>query len=170
MAVEFCIDWRKTHNSREIHILSDCQSTISSVTSSDLHRSHQDVINDITCIRRGVQVLESQSTTVKLHWIVGHVDSYGNELGDKAAKESAKEASILPKSLTELYTDVCGYIKEAIRPKWQQVWNRSSSGRSLFQHIPIVRKGKYKSTLSKDHEARLIRAKTGHNKLKALLV
>ncbi len=30
-------------------------------------------------------------------------------------------------------------------------------------------KAKYKSTLSKDHEARLIRAKTGHNKLKAHL-
>ncbi len=30
-------------------------------------------------------------------------------------------------------------------------------------------KRKYKSTLSKDHEARLIRAKTGHNKLKAHL-
>ncbi len=72
-AVEFCIDWHKTHNFREVHILSDCQSAISSVTSSDLHISHQDhIIDDI---RRGVQVLESQSTTVKLHWIAGHVDS-----------------------------------------------------------------------------------------------
>ncbi len=113
LAVEFCIDWLKTHNSREVHILSDCQSTISSVTSSDLHRSHQDVIDDI---RREVQDLESQSTTVKLHWIAGHVDLNGNELADKAAKEVAIEAFTLPKSLTESYTDVCGYIKEAICP------------------------------------------------------
>ncbi len=160
-SVEFCIDWRKTHNSREVYILSDCQSAISSVTSSNLHRSHQDVIDDI---KRGVQDLESQSTTVKLHWIAGHVDSNGNKLVDKAASEAAIEDSTLPKSLT-----VCGYLKEAIRPKWQRAWNRSSSGHSLFQHIPIVPKGKYRSTLTKDHEARLIRAKTGHNKLKAHL-
>ncbi len=60
---------------------------------------------------------------------------------DKAAKEAVIEASTLPKSLTELYTDVCGYIKEAICPKWQRAWNRSSSGRSLFQHIPTLPKG-----------------------------
>ncbi len=166
LTISFCIDWRKTHNSREVHILSDCQSAISSVTSSDLHRSHQDDIDDI---RRGVQDLDSQSTTVILHWIAGNVDSNGNELTDKAAKEAAIEASTLPKSLTESYTDVCGYIKEEICPKWQQTWNRSSSGGSLFQYIPTVIKGKYKSSLSKDHEARLIRAKTGHNKLKAHL-
>ncbi len=100
LAVEFCIDWRKTHNSREVHILSDCQSAISSVTSSNLHRSHQDVIDDI---RRGVQNLESQSTTVKLHWIAGHVDSNGNELADKAAKEAAIEAYTLPKCLTVIH-------------------------------------------------------------------
>ncbi len=47
--------------------------------------------------------------------------------------------------------------------------DRSSSGRSLYQHIPLVPKGKYKSTLCKDHEARLIWAKIGHNKLKAHL-
>ncbi len=52
LAVEFCIDWNKTHNCREVHILSDCQLVISCVTSSDLHRSHQDIIDDI---RRGVQ-------------------------------------------------------------------------------------------------------------------
>ncbi len=38
-----------------------------------------------------------------------------------------------------------------------------------FQHIPKVPKGKYKSILFKDHEARPIRAKTGHNKLNAHL-
>ncbi len=97
------------------------------------------------------------------------VDSNGNELADKAAKEAAIEASTLPKRLTESHTDVCGYIKEAICSKWQRAWNKSSSGHSQFQHIPTVPKGKYKSTLSKDHEARLIRAKTGHNKLKAHL-
>ncbi len=66
-----------------------------------------------------MQDLESQSTTVKLLWIAVHVDSNGNELADTAAKEAAIEASCLPKSLTESYTDVCGYIKEAICPKWQ---------------------------------------------------
>ncbi len=59
---------------------------------------------------------------------------------------------------------------EAICPKWQRAWNRSSSGRSLYQHIPIVPNGKYKSTLSKDHEARLIRAKTRHNKFKCIFI
>ncbi len=98
LAVEFCIDWRKTYNYMEVHILSDCQSAISSVTSSDLHRSYLDVIDDI---RRGEQNLKSQSTTVILHWIAGHVDSNGNELADKTAKEAAIEASTLPKSLTE---------------------------------------------------------------------
>ncbi len=90
------------------------------------------------------------------------MNSNGNKLADKAATEAA---STLPKHLTKLYTDVCGYIKQAIRPKWQRAWNRSRSGRSLFQHILKVLRGKYKSTLSKDHEARLIKAKTGYNKL-----
>ncbi len=90
VAVEFCTDycyWRKTHNSREVHIHSDCQSAILSVTFSDFHRSHQDVIDDI---RRGVQVLEPRSTTVKLHWIAGHVDSNGNELADKELRRLRK--------------------------------------------------------------------------------
>ncbi len=41
--------------------------------------------------------MESQSTTVKLHWIAGHIDSNGNELADNAAKEAAIEAFTLPK-------------------------------------------------------------------------
>ncbi len=45
--------------------------------------------------------MESQSTTVKIHWIAGNVDSNGNELADKAAKEAALEDSTLPKRLTE---------------------------------------------------------------------
>ncbi len=47
-----------------------------------------------------------------------HVNSNGNDLADKAAKEAAIEASTLLKRLTESYTDVCGYIKQTIRPKW----------------------------------------------------
>ncbi len=67
LAIEFCTDWRKP---REVHIISDCQSAISSVTSADLHRSHQDVIDDI---RSSAQALSSQSTIVNPNWIAGHV-------------------------------------------------------------------------------------------------
>ncbi len=48
------------------------------------------------------------------------MNSNGNELANKAAKETVIEASTLTTSLTESYTDVYGYIKQDIRPKWQR--------------------------------------------------
>ncbi len=76
----------------QAHILLDCESAITRISSIELHTSHQLVIDDI---RQGVHNLKSRGTKIHLHWIAGHVNYKGNELAEQAAKEAAQEAVTL---------------------------------------------------------------------------
>ncbi len=86
--------------------------------------------------------MESQSTTVKVHWIAGHVDSNGNELADKAAMEAAIDASTLPKSLT------------------------NNTRCHLYDLQPMVSMKAYRSLYRRKAESKVNRLKMGHSLLK----
>ncbi len=109
----FCTNWRKTYNSQEVHILSDYQSAITSITSADLQRSHQDVIDEL---RSEVHVLKSQSTNVNLNWIAGHIYTYTQVTTSWLIKPRRKlqQRQHHYQKVKLNHTDFCGHIKEQL--------------------------------------------------------
>ena len=73
---------------KKIHILSDCQSAITSVVNNKASKCHQDVINDTNKMAKD---FSDKNIEVVLSWIGGHSDILGNHLADTAAKNGANK-------------------------------------------------------------------------------
>ena len=74
---------------------------------------------------------------LKLIWVPGHANIHDNENADKAAKAGAR---ILSNNSKELISDqvLFGWVKEKVKKRWQEMWQRSESGvwtKSLINHV-----------------------------------
>ena len=163
LATEFIKSHTFNQHHTQVHILSDCQSAITSISSRDTHKSHQNCIDDI---HRNVQVLRSRDITVNLHWVAGHVDLAGNEIADQAAKQAANEASTSQLPFTTSKSTITGIITRAARNKWQRGWTNGTAGRELHDIHPKVPTRKYYQPGNRKDEVKLIRIRSGHASLK----
>lgn len=74
-----------------------------------------------------------------MSWTPRHSDIKGNELADELVKEAAKEAMDMEEDIVVVtLEDVKSAAKASGRIKWQERWNMSEGGRSLFQYRPVV--------------------------------
>ncbi len=95
---------------KEAHILSDCQSALTSCSSHDTHKSHQSCIDEI---QTNVKHLRNKGVVVNMHWVAGHVNLTGNELADTAAKSAAKDAEEGELPYITSASTICGIINIA---------------------------------------------------------
>ena len=70
----------------------------------------------------------------------GHSDIKGNECADRLAKEAAEEAKE-KKDLPPVITmgDIKTAARESGKKKWQDMWEKSETGRHLFNYRPQVK-------------------------------
>ena len=163
LAIEFCISRLDLHNFRAVHIFSDCQSAMLSVSSSEIHVSHQALIDSI---RTSITNLAKQGIHTNIYWIAGHVSLEPNELADKSAKEAASLAKnqackgLLSSSIAK------AEIKNAINIEWQRQWDRGVSGRNVHELLPLIPKKRLVSTQSRKRGAKVLRLISDHSRLK----
>ncbi len=72
-------------------------------------------------------------------WTPGHANIKGNDIADQLAKEAAQEAASLPtESVLVTQQDIILAARELIRHRWQKRWDTSNTGRTLYDHKPLI--------------------------------
>ena len=68
-----------------------------------------------------MKILNSTNKNICLEWIPGHTNIRGNDLADKAAKESLH--NIMQVKLPLVYGDYKNHVKKFINEQWQLQWS-----------------------------------------------
>ena len=121
---------------KKIHILSDCQSAITSVVNNKASKCHQDVINDTNKMAKD---FSDKNIEVVLSWIGGHSDILGNHLADTAAKNGANKPENKQTKITLKIAK--NIIKSLAIEHWQKKWRYSTTGSHLKNIQQIVSVG-----------------------------
>ena len=136
LAVRFLLDSRAYNHCKSTYILSDCQAAIASVCSTEIHKSHQTLIDEI---RRAIHCIISNGLQITFKWIAGHANLVGNELADAAAKQAAEEAQIAESDTTKVSPLMLkNAFKRQAMTRWQSMWTIDTTARSLHEWIPKV--------------------------------
>ena len=100
---------------------------------------------------------------IVFEWIPSHIGIYGNELADKAAKESTKNRFIrrLPLNIDEYNSIVKKRIFQQWQTKWNNTWKNSNNPCNLYKAKPTL--GDWKSSYRENRreEVVLSRLRTG---------
>ena len=134
LATDQIVQLLKTRKFKCAYILSDCQAAIQSVTSIDIHNSHQKLIDEI---HRDCDTIAESKVTLQLIWIPGHVNLDGNEKADINAKEAARVAATT--EMSNQHVAISSVKKQAKLNtiiKWQRAWDIGTKARSLYHNIP----------------------------------
>ena len=93
--------------------------------------SHKTTVQEVI---REKKKLEEKEVTVEVSWSPGHADIKGNDYADKLAKEAAQEAKDSEQlSAVISLGDVKSAAKESGKKKWQDMWDKSDTGRDLYR-------------------------------------
>ena len=115
----------------KVHIFSDSQSAVGQLTLGWEANSHKTTVGEVI---REKKKLEEKEVTVEVSWSPGHADIKGNDYADKLAKEAAQEAKDSEQlSAVILLGDVKSAAKESGKKKWQDMWDKSDTGRDLYR-------------------------------------
>ena len=120
----------------KLHIFSDSQCAIGHLVLGWEPKSHKATIQEV---KEDIKNLEQAGVKVEISWTPGHSDIKGNELADRLAKEAAEEAKEM-KDLPPVITmgDIKTAARESGKKKWQDMWEKSETGRHLFNYRPQV--------------------------------
>jgi ribonuclease HI len=100
--------------------------------------------------------LKSRGYTVLFCWVPSHVGIHGNEVADKAAKNSVDLLSVaLP------YSDVKKYVEKLAHQKWQHHWETLTLNK-LHAVKPVIQSWPYSPIRKKD--VILTRLRIGHTR------
>ena len=115
----------------KVHIFSDSQSAVGQLTLGWEANSHKTTAQEVI---REKKKLEEKEVTVEVSWSPGHADIKGNDYADKLAKEAAQEAKDSEQlSAVISLGDVKSAAKESGKKKWQDMWDKSDTGRDLYR-------------------------------------
>ena len=115
----------------KVHIFSDSQSAVGQLTLGWEAKSHTTTVQEVI---REKQKLEEKKVTVDVSWSPGHADIKGSEYTDKLAKEAvqeAKDSEQLPAVIS--LGDKQLQLRNQERKKWQDMWDKSDTGRNLYR-------------------------------------
>lgn len=163
LAVDFCKSRSAHHNFNTLHLFSDCQAAMLSLSSGKIHQAHQSTIDNIQATISELAVL---GVTTNIHWVAGNVNLKPNELADQAAKHAVSLVKDESTNQTLALSTIKKQIKSHLNKKWQREWNRGETGRNVYELCPIIPSNKFISIQSRRKESKLLRIISGHSCLK----
>ena len=106
------------------YVFTDCQSAIDILVNQNKAHEKLEIFRDVW---KNLNILKNGNVPLKLIWIPGHADIFGNELADKAAKNGSLitfdlEAEVISQQV------LFGWVKEKLCKRWGEMWSRSVSG------------------------------------------
>jgi ribonuclease HI len=163
IVVKYLCDSSDQLLSKTIHLFCDCRAAIMAISSAGLHKTHQNIIDNILA---ACTSLQSLNFTVNLYWTPGHIQLKPNELADQEAKKAAFMAQGDATNCPVSFNVIKGRIKTLSTSRWQQTWTATVSNPVHHDCFPSVPSEKFKSKLSRKQESLLLRFKSGHTKLR----
>ncbi len=167
IALEQTLALADQHRPTEVHIFTDCQSAITTVSSPGTETSEH-LATNIRC-RTLVKHLNDKGIMCKISWVCGHAGLLPNELADKAARDAAELAqeSDIPQTHSEAAAK--STLRNHLTAKWQQAWDQGQTARELYTILPKVSLKRKKYHLSRSAETKLNRLRCGFSNLNANL-
>jgi ribonuclease HI len=114
LAMEFIASRRDNLAGKTIHIYCDCRAAIMAISSTAIHRTHQDIIDKFLSICTELQELD---ITTKVYWTPGHVQLKPNELADQEAKHAALSAKQNDTTSPVSFSVIKGRINKRLHPR-----------------------------------------------------
>jgi ribonuclease HI len=146
-------------------VYADSQPAIKATTRPE-RQSGQAIIRDVL---DAIESLQKQHPhiTISLTWIPGHMDIYGNETADAAAKEAARGRSGTQFKHNALKSSRNMTIKKASQTEWTTIWQNGKENSRQLRRITkkrMVQSGPkiYNSITTRAKMATIVRLRTGH--------
>jgi hypothetical protein len=120
MAIYLALEWIDDVKPEDVVIFSDCMSAIGVISNFN-----QD--NKIVCdIQRLYLSLHAQGIKVEIAWVPGHIDIFGNEWADLAAKKALHRKDVdIPVKLNK--SECKSIFKKQLKKDWQEEWSKYKS-------------------------------------------
>ncbi len=158
-AIIMAISWISEVKVPKIVICSDSSSALISLNERK-SKTRQDMIIEII---QELHSLKQISIKVQFLWVPAHIGLKGNEEADNLAKKAIEQETVdiqIPFSRSEIKS----IIKKNIWKLWQQLWDKDTKGRHLYQIQSTVGKGRV-SGWSRAEENMITRLRLGHTRL-----
>src|SRR5436190_5870140 len=135
-----------------------CTDSLSSILAiQNMYPKHPIIRN----IRTSLYNLQIQGTKVVLMWVPGHVGIGGNEIADRAAKESL---GLIPFTRRIIATDTTSVVKDKLKGAWHHEW-RNVQNNKLRQIKDNVHVWETSVRKCRREEVVLCRLRIGHTLL-----
>ncbi len=164
IALEQTVLLADQHQPTGLHIFTDCQSAITTVSSLGIETSEHLATN--TRCRTLVRHLTEKGISCKISWVCGHAGLRPNELADEAAREAAELAKESDIPLVCSEAAVKSILRNDLIEKWQLSWNQGQTARELYDIAPTVSLKPKRYRLSRTAETRLNQLRCGFSNLK----
>ncbi len=164
IALEQAVLLSEQHRPAGIHIFTDCQSAITTVSSPGIETSEHLTTN--TRCRKLVKHLRDKGISCNISWVCGHAGLRPNELADEAAKEAAELANEndMPQVCSE--AAVRSTLRKDLIEKWQTAWDKGQTARELYNIAPEVSLKPKRYRLSRTAETKINQLRCGFSNLK----
>ena len=159
---ELCTTRDPAHRPSAVHVFSDCQSAIASLSSHKILGAHHHL--KASFLNNHSKLLEL-GIPIRLTWVAGHVDPEANELADAEAKNAAEAAeSTMPPTFTR--SSIRARCRQRTLKLWQTAWRYGESGRRYQELRPKVSVDTMRSHLPSYLEKPLLRLQAGATNLR----
>ena len=117
------------HTATSAVIFTDSLSALEGLESGDLDE------NLLQINHKAEKLRSTHLVELKLQWIPGHTDIYGNERADKLAKlGSQKPQPTIPTTPTTLRT-AKQLLKQTYKREWMKNWSEGNTARTVHAHM-----------------------------------
>lgn len=120
IAIQKALKWIEANDVKKSVILTDSLSAIQTIKTG-ITKTRQNVMEDI---KKSINNIISNNSTVDIDWVPSHIDLQGNELADQAANE-AHFIGELDSNLPTPY-EIYATIKAKTKQKWQDQWSKGT--------------------------------------------
>ncbi|GAA3296697.1 hypothetical protein GCM10020218_080510 [Dactylosporangium vinaceum] len=141
-------------------ILCDSRSALQAIQNAR-NKSGQRVVHAII---QAASEVQAAKVRLRLQWIPGHCEDFGNDAADRLAKEAAKPGKTHP--FRPLLSRENAFIRSKIYAQWGQEWKESTKGahlRKIDGNLPARYTRKLYGNLPRNRAYLLTQLRTGHN-------
>ena len=142
-----------SNTAKDVVLFTDSESALRALEGGELDEALQEIT------RKAEHLTSTYSVKLKLQWIPGHADIYGNDKADALAKKGSQKAQpIKPITLSTAKQK----IKQTYRKEWMKQWENGSTGRQVYAHMKTTKPKDNLKLLKRKDQTTIFQLRTQH--------